>query len=110
MPNKYLRSTIIITAQCIVPAMLLFIITPALMNHSEQFNQAQTFCRVHQMILLMVHGLFYLSLFLLWPHFIHLIVSRQHHQPGANQINIARSARWYLLAAMIFFELLMLWS
>lgn len=110
MPNKYLRLTIIVTAQCIVPVMLLFIIAPSLMNHSGQFNQAQTFFKAHETILLTVHSLFYLSLFLLWPRVIHLIVSRQHHQIDANQINIALSARWYLLAAMTFFELLMLWS
>lgn len=110
MPNKYLRTTIIVTAQCIVPAILLFIIAPALMNHSGQFNQAQTFFKVHQTILLTVHGLFYLSLCLLWPRFINLVVSRQHHQTDAHQINIALSARWYLLAAMVFFELLMFWS
>ena len=110
MPNKYLRSTIIVTIQCIVPAMLLFLIAPQLIHHSGELNQVQIFFKAHQGMLFIAHNLFYLSLFFLWPQVINLTVSRKNHAPDTNQIKIALSARWYLLAAMAFFELLIFWS
>ena len=93
MPIKYLRSAIIVTIQCIVPAMLLFLIAPQLIHHSGELNQSQIFFKAHQWMLLIAHSLFYLSLFFLWPLIINLTVSRQNNAPDTNQIKIALSAR-----------------
>jgi len=110
MRNKFIRSTIIVLAQYVLPALLLLIITPQVMNHAGQLNQTQTFFKTHQAALLLAHGLFYLILFLLWPHVIKLIISRRDHFPDSATIKTATSARWYLLAAMVLFELLIYWK
>ena len=110
MRNKYLRATIIVTAQCILPVLLLLCIIPVLINHAHELNQLQKFIQAHQIALLLLHSLVYLSCFLLWPYLIKLIISHQNNRPDINQIKIAISARWYLLAAVAFFELLIYWG
>lgn len=110
MRNKYLRSTIIVTVQCIVPVLLLLVIAPLLINHVAELTQLQKFIEAHRVALLLTHGLFYLSIFYLWPHIIKQIISRQNDCPDTTQIKIATSARWYLLAAIAFFELLVYWG
>lgn len=110
MQNKYLRSTIIVTVQCIVPALLLLVIAPLLINHATELTQLQKFIEAHKIALLLIHGLFYLSIFSLWPYVIKRLTSRQNHCPDTTQIKIANSARWYLLAAIAFFEFLVYWG
>lgn len=110
MQNKYLRSTIIVTVQCILPALLLFIIAPLLINHTAGLIQLQRYIQDHQIALLLTHGLFYLTTFCIWPHFIKRIISRQNDCPDTTRIKIATSARWYLVAAIVFFECLVYWS
>ena len=110
MRNKYLRSAIIATTQCIVPVVLLLIIAPILINHASKLTQLQKLIEAHQIAILSTHGVFYLSIFILWPHIIKQIISRQNDCPDTTQIKIANSARWYLLAAIAFFELLVYWG
>lgn len=110
MSNKYLRSTIIAMLQCILPVLLLLVIAPLLINHMAEITQLQKFIEAHRVALLFTHGLFYLSIFYLWPHIIKQIISSQNDCPKTNQIKIANSARWYLLTAIAFFELLVYWG
>lgn len=110
MRNKYLRSTIIVTVQCIVPVLLLLVIAPLLINHVAELSRLQKFIEAHRVALLLTHGLFYLSIFCLWPHFIKYTISYHSDYPETNQIKIANSARWYLLAAIALFELLVYWG
>ena len=106
MLNKYVRSTIIVTFQFILPAMLLLILVPQCLNHTHQLSQAKAFFNAHHFQFLLAHSSFYLVLFLLWP----LIIKSLTNNPETQQIKIALSARWYLIAIMAFFELLVWWK
>ena len=110
MLNKIIRSTIIVTIQCTVPAMLLFIIAPQFINHTHQLNQARDFFNTYQIHLLLAHLCFYLTLLGLWPWLIKLIITRTNSALNTTQIKTATSARWYLIAVMAFFELLTWWK
>jgi hypothetical protein len=110
MLNKTIRSTIIVTIQFIVPAALLLIFAPQLLNHTHQLNQARAFFNTHQLQFLLAHISFYLALFWIWPLLIKLISTRLNSKPDTTQINTAIKARWYLIAAMAFLELLAGWK
>lgn len=106
MLNKYLRSTIIVTFQFIVPAMLLFIVAPQCLTHAHQLSRAQAFFTTHQFQFLLAHSGFYLALYWLWP----LIIRSINNNPDQKQVKIALSARGYLIAIMAFLELLVWWK
>ena len=110
MLNKMTRSTIIVTIQCIVPAVLLFIIAPQLLKHTQQLNQAHYFFNNHQLQFLLAHCGFYLTLFAIWPSLIKLITTRLNSPPDESALKVAISARWYLITAMAFLELLTRWN
>lgn len=110
MLNKTIRSTIIVMIQFIVPATLLLIITPKLLNHTHQLNHALDFFNKHQLQFLLAHCTFYLALFWLWPQLIKLATTRLNREPNAAQIKSAISARWYLITTMALFELLTWWK
>ena len=110
MLNKTIRSTIIVTIQFIVPATLLLIFAPQLLNHTHQLNQARAFFNTHQLHFFLAHCSFYLALFALWPLLINLIMTRMNSAPDKTQIKSAIQARWYLIAVMAFFELLTWWK
>ncbi len=110
MLNKTIRSTIIVTIQFIVPAALLLIFAPQLLRYSHQLNQVRAFFNTHQLQFLLAHVSFYMALFCLWPVFIKLIITRLNSSPDVAQIKTAITARWYLIAAMAFFELLAWWK
>lgn len=110
MLNRTIRSTIIVTIQFIVPAVLLLIFVPQLLNHTHQLNQARTFFNTHQLQFLLAHISFYLALFWIWPLLIKLIITRLKSNPDLAQIKTAITTRWYLIAAMAFFELLAWWK
>ena len=90
--------------------MLLFIIAPQLINHTHQLNQARAFFNTHQLHFLWVHVCFYLALLGLWPWLIKLLITRLNSDPDPSQIKTAISARWYLITAMAFLELLGWWK
>jgi hypothetical protein len=110
MLNKTIRSTIIVTIQFIVPAALLLILAPQFLNHTHQLNHARDFINKHQLEFLLAHCSFYMALFWMWPMLIKIITARLNSAPDTTQIKTANFARWYLIAAMSFFELLTWWK
>ncbi len=110
MLNKTVRSIIIVTIQLIVPVTLLLILAPQIIDHTRQFNHVREFLNKHQLQFLLAHCSFYLALFLIWPHLINLTISRLNSEPDSARIKTATFARWYLIAAMAFFELLTFWK
>lgn len=110
MLNKTFRSTIIVTIQFIVPAMLLLIFAPQLLNHTHQLKAIHAFFNTHQLHFFLAHCCFYLALFALWPPLVNLIVTRINSASDIIQIKSAIQARWYLIAVMAFFELLIWWG
>ncbi|KTC76165.1 hypothetical protein Lbir_0234 [Legionella birminghamensis] len=109
MLNKYTRTAIIAITKYVLPVVLLVLLAPQLIQFSPQLTQANQFFHLHQLSFLLLHSLFYIALFCLWPRVIHAFVNRSSHEIAQEQINSALNAKWYLLAALIFFEALVWW-
>jgi hypothetical protein len=109
MLNKYVRTTIIAITKYILPVVLLLLLAPQLVQFSPQLAQANQFFHIHQLAFLFLHNLLYLALYWLWPRIIYVLVNRSPHEITPEQINSALNAKWYLLAALVFFELLYWW-
>ena len=106
MLKNYLRSTIIVLIQAILPIFAILLIIPWLFNHSSSLMQVQQLTTMKPWFLIF-HGLFYLAFILLWPKVIHRF--QQQTELNSNQLNMAKNARWYLLATFVLIDLLMLW-
>ncbi|HAT1762255.1 TPA: hypothetical protein I8Y99_000679 [Legionella pneumophila] len=107
MLKNYLRSTIIVLIQAILPIFAILLIIPWLFNHSSSLMQLQHQLTTMKPWFLIFHGVFYLVFILLWPKIIHRF--QQQNELNNNQLNVAKNARWYLLATFILIDLLMLW-
>ncbi|HAU3626743.1 TPA: hypothetical protein F7136_04720 [Legionella pneumophila] len=110
MLKKYIRSTIIVMIQVILPVLLLLMIAPQLLQFSHEFNQASNFFITHKIGFLIIHIIFYLALFGLWRRIIYFYVKRSNIEITAEQVQTALKAKWYLLVAMAFFELMVWWK
>lgn len=109
MLNKYLRSTIIVTVQAILPVVLLLLLAPVLLQFNNEFNQANHFLLIHKTGFLIGHLLLYIVLIYTWPIIINWYIKRHTHEINSEQIQSALRIKWYLLGAMAFFELLFWW-
>ena len=109
MLNKYVRTTIIAITKYILPVVLLLLLAPQLVQFSPLLTQANQFFHLNQVAFLLLHGLLYLALNWVWPRIIHALVNRSPHEITQEQINSALKAKWYLLAALVFFEILVWW-
>lgn len=109
MLNKYTRTTIIAITKYILPVVLLFLLTPQLVQFSPQLTQVNQFFHLHQAAFLILHSFFYLALYWLWPRIIHALVIRSSHEITEEQLHVALNAKWYLLAGLVFFEVLVWW-
>ncbi|MCE3045372.1 hypothetical protein [Legionella sp. 16cNR16C] len=109
MLNKSIRTAIIAIIKYILPVVLLLMLAPQLIQFSPQLIQANQFFHLHQFSFLLLHSLFFLALYWFWPRVIHALLNRSSHEITQEQINSALNAKWYLLAALIFFEALVWW-
>lgn len=109
MLNKTIHTTIIVITKYILPVVLLFLLAPQLVQWSPQLTQVNQFFHVHQVAFLLLHSLFYFALYWLWPRMIYVLVDRTAHDITQEQINSALTAKWYLLTALVFFEVLVSW-
>jgi hypothetical protein len=109
MLKKYIRPTIIVMIQVILPVVLLLLLAPQLVQFNYEFNLVQHFFISHQIGFLIAHCSFYLVLYWLWPRIISSYIKRTNNEITTEQIKSALNARWYLLAAMASFELLAWW-
>ncbi|HAT9135666.1 TPA: hypothetical protein ACPYPV_000967 [Legionella pneumophila] len=107
MKKNYIRSTIIVLIQAILPIIALLIITPWLIN-SQALDHLQDHLKANQPWFLIWHGLFYLGLFFIWPILMRKI--SQQHQLTKGQIKKISQSRWYLIITFILIDMLMLWS
>lgn len=110
MLNKYIRLTIIVLIKFILPAVLLLLLVPQLLQFGNELNQIHRLLQAHQIEFLIAHNSFYLLLFWFWPRVINSIVNRNDFEISPAQIKSALRSRWYLLAAMVFFEVLVWWG
>lgn len=108
MLNKYVRTTIIAITKYILPVALLLLLAPQLVQFSPQLTKANQFFHLHQVAFLLLHSLFYLALYWIWPRIIHALVDRSPHEITQEQLKSALNAKWYLLAGLVF-EVLVWW-
>lgn len=109
MLSKYVRSTIIVLIQVILPVGLVLILAPHLLQSQNGFNQAQHFFIIHKIGFLITHISLYIALFWLWPRIIYIYIKQINNESTPEQIQSALKAKWYLLITMAFFELMVWW-
>lgn len=106
MLNKYARASIIALTKYIMPVVLILLLIPQWIHLGPQLTQANQFFHLHRAAFLCAHGLFYPALYCFWPRFISLLIKRSQHHVTQEQYHVALNAKWYLLAALFFFEIL----
>ena len=104
MLKNYLRSTIIVLLQAILPIIALIMATPWLINQSTRLKDWQGFFTQNQLVFLMAHFVFYILLVVLWPKLVSMLKSEETNQ---QQYHLAMQARWYFAAIFMFFELIL---
>ena len=104
MTKNYIRSSIIVLIQCILPIVVVLIVSPWLIHQSTQLTNWQTFFNQNHTLFLVAHIVFYIALISLWPRLVSTLKSDETNQ---QQLHIAMQARWYLLAIFLCIELTM---
>lgn len=107
MIKHYIRSSIIVLIQTVLPIIALLAIAPWFINSNLLGRWQSTFTTI-QPLFLVLHGVLYLALVLLWPRLISRL--KNQHQLTKEQLNTALKARWYLLAIFVFIDILMFGS
>ncbi|AWN73407.1 hypothetical protein LEAN103870_11270 [Legionella anisa] len=105
MIKNYIRSTIIVILQILLPITALLILAPLLIN-TKVINYLQQ--PVFQPSFIVLHTLFYTSLILLWTKLVQRI--DKQNPINTEQYKAALKVRWYLLALFLFIDVLMLWQ
>ncbi|MFT4059660.1 MAG: hypothetical protein QM652_08940 [Legionella sp.] len=109
MFNKRISQFIISISKTLLPVVLILLLAPQFIRFSSKLNSTSHFFQNYQIHFLILHSLFYLALYWCWPRLITVLLNRCHHEISDFQIKVALQARNYLLAALIFFELLVWW-
>ncbi|RUQ96259.1 hypothetical protein [Legionella septentrionalis] len=107
MIKHYIRSSIIVLIQTVLPIIALLVIVPWFINGNLLSRWQSTFATI-QPLFLVLHGVLYLALVLLWPRLIARL--QNQNQLTTEQLNTALKARWYLLAIFVFIDILMIGS
>ncbi|MCW8443098.1 hypothetical protein OQJ05_03400 [Fluoribacter gormanii] len=109
MLNKWLYKSIIGISKFILPVILLLLLAPQLTRFSTEISSMNNFFKIYQVGFLLCHMLFYLALYWAWPKLITGMINRRQDELDETQIKLALQAKYYLLTALIFFELLIWW-
>jgi len=107
MLKNYLRSTIIVLLQAILPIFAILLMVPWIFSHSSSLTQWQQQLTEWRHWFLILHALFYLAFFAFWPRIIFRF--QQQNELTNKQLKAAINARWYLLVTFVLMDLLMLW-
>ncbi len=103
MKKNYLRSSIIVLTQTILPILVLLVITPWLIRQTTSFSQWHTFLSNNHHLFLMMHIGFYIALILFWPKLVKTMKTQATTQ---QQLSLAKQARWYLVGIFLLIELI----
>jgi len=106
MLRKHTKQFIIALFQLTGIAILTLVIATLMLNHTSSVNQWRDFFTRFHGLFFIIHGLFYIAIYCLWPFLINAIAYRQPQHPTTKQINKAMHARYYLIGAFLLFELL----
>ena len=104
MLRKHTRHFIIALFQITGIAIVILACATLMLNHTSNLNHWREFFTRFHGVFFIIHSLFYIAIYCLWPYLINLLAYRQ--QPTSNQINKAMHARYYLIGAFLIFELL----
>ena len=106
MLKKYTQQFIISILQLTGIAIATLLIATLMLNHTSGLNHWRDFFIHFHGMFLIVHSLFYIAIYCLWPYLINAIAYRQPKPPTTRQINKAMHARYFLIVAFLIFELL----
>ena len=106
MLKKFLKPLIIGALQVLLLLILAAFFAPLFLKNATTVNHLKHLLEDYKGCFLIVHGLFYIALYFLWPLLIQYLAQRQTTPPTAEQLKKALNARLYLLAFFILFELL----
>ena len=106
MLRQSIQRSIIATIQLTGLATLALVIAMTMLHHTNQLNHWHDFFAHFHRLFFMVHSVFYIALFSLWPHAIHLMAHRQQTIPSSKQIKVATNARFFLIGTFLLIELL----
>jgi len=104
MLRKHTKHVIIALFQITGIAIAILACSTLMLNHTSNLNQWRDFFTRFHSAFFIIHCLFYIAIYFLWPYVINLLAYRQ--QPTPNQINKAMHAKYYLIGAFLIFELL----
>lgn len=103
MLKKHTRHFIIALFQTTGIAIAILACATLMLNHTSNLNQWRDFFTRCHSTFLIIHSLFYIAIYCLWPNLINLLA---YQQPTPNQIKKAMHARYYLIGAFLIIELL----
>ncbi|EHL30503.1 hypothetical protein [Legionella drancourtii] len=106
MLKKFLKPTIIVVVQLILLLILIAVISPLLLKNANSLNQLGQLIRSFKGYFLFMHGLFYASLYFLWPYLVQTILRKQVVLPTEAQLAQALKGRIYLVGILVLLELL----
>lgn len=105
MKKSFIRSSIIVLIQAILPIIVLLIVSPWLINQSTSLKSWQAFFNQNHAFFLLAHIVFYIMLIWLWPKLVYTLQTERTNQ---QQLHLAMQARWYLVTIFMFIEGLLL--
>lgn len=108
MLKKLIRPSIIGVIQCFLLVFLIACIAPLLLKNTHALNQTRAYFQHLKWFFVITHGVFYVSLYLLWPPLIRFIGRQHNKSPSEEQIQYALRARFYLIGTFLIFECLTL--
>ena len=104
MLRKHTKNLIIALFQITGIAIATLACATLMLNHTNNLNQWHGFFTRFHSVFLIIHSLFYIAIYCLWPKLVNLLAYQQQSTP--NQIKKAMHARYYLIGAFLIFELL----
>lgn len=106
MLKKYIKFSIIGIVKTVLPVLLILCIAPLLLENTSTFSNWREHFAHFKWFFLFIHTIFYALIFFAWPHLVSLYARKQEKPPNTLQLKLAIKARWYLVGALVVFELL----
>ena len=106
MLKKLFKNTIITLIQIVLLVFIGNMLGQYLLDNPENLKHWRDFFNNSKLWFLALHAGFYILLYLLWPYLLRLLFFKQMQTTAAVAIQKAITARVYLIALFILFELL----
>lgn len=108
MLRTHTKQFIIVLFQLTGIAIMTLVIAILMLKHTSSLNNWRDFFARFHSAFFIIHSMFYIVIYCLWPYLISAIAYRQSEPPTHKQINKAMHARYYLIGTFLIFELLSL--